>query len=99
MITEALAAAAYDGITPSLYDIIIKGRNTRDEDSAEMVDIIIDNRVFDPHFINNISGYNFAQNLLAKANKDVVSSLTKTQKNAEKNMQKIIDAYLENANS
>ena len=99
MITEALAAAAYDGITPSLYDIIIKGRNTRDEDSAEMVDIIIGNRVFDPHFINNISGYNFAQNLLAKANKDVVSSLTKTQKNAEKNMQKIIDAYLENANS
>lgn len=97
MITEALAAAAYDSITPSLYDIIIKGRNTRDEDSAEMVDIIISNRVFDPHFINNISGYNFAQTLLAKASREVVSSLTKTQKNAEKNLQKIVDAYLETA--
>ena len=99
MITEALAASAYDGITPSLYDIIIKGRNTRDEDSAEMVDIIISNRVFDPHFINSIPGYNFAQNLLAKNNRDVVSSLSKTQNSAEKKLQKLVDSYLENANN
>ncbi len=93
-ITEALAAAAYDGITPSLYEIIIKGRNTRDEDSGEMVDLIISNRVFDPHFINNIPGYNFAQTLLKKQSKEVVSTLEKSLKNAEKNMTKIVDAYL-----
>lgn len=96
-ITEALAAAAYDGITPSLYEIIIKGRNTRDEDSAEMIDLIISNRVFDPSFINSIPGYNFAQTLLARGSKEVVSTLEKSLKNAEKNMTKIVDAYLQTA--
>ena len=95
LITEALAAAAYDSITPSLYDIIIKGRNTRDEDSSEMVDLIISNRVFDLHYINRIKGYNFAQTLLEKQSKDVVSSLSKTKEKAEKEMQQMVDAYLD----
>ena len=99
LITEALAAAAYDGITPSLYDIIIQGRNTRDEESGEMVDIIISHRVFDPSFINSIPGYDFTQKLLIKKSKDVVSTLEKSLNNAKKNMQKITDAYLENVNS
>lgn len=98
LITEALAASAHDGITPSLYDIIIKGKNTRDEDSVEMINIVISNRVFDPCFINYIPGYNFTQTLLDKKSKEVISTLTKSQDKADKALQKIVDAYMETKN-
>ncbi len=95
MITEALAAGAYDMITPSLYDVIIKTKNARDEDSAEMINLIIRNRVFDPGFIYQTNGYNAIQMMLMNKKRDIASELTKTQKAAVNEMEKIVNAYLE----
>ena len=61
---EALAAGAYDGITPELYDVITKTKVARDEESAEMVDLIIEHRVFDPYYINLVKNYDFMQSAL-----------------------------------
>lgn len=44
---EALSSSSYYMVTETLYDKVAKSKNVRDPESAEMVDIIIRNRVFD----------------------------------------------------
>ncbi|MCQ2432790.1 MAG: extracellular solute-binding protein [Clostridia bacterium] len=94
MMMEALGAGAYDIISPALYDVITKTRNVRDEESAEMVEYITRQRVFDPSYINQINGWNFSQSLLSSKKKDVVSTLSKAEKGAIKAMDKLVDAYM-----
>ena len=93
MIVEALAAGAYDMITPSLYEVIAKTKNATDVESGEMVDIIIRNRVFDFYYVYNLKGYDFVNTLLKKKSTNVASTLDKSNARAEKDLQKIIDAY------
>ena len=40
MITEAMCAAGSNTLIPVYYDTVLKGKTTRDEESAEMLDII-----------------------------------------------------------
>ena len=47
-IMEALCAANTDMVIPKMFEIVTKVQNARDEDSAEMFDIAIKNKVFDP---------------------------------------------------
>lgn len=93
MIMEAMAAGAYDTITPSIYEVITKTKNVRDEESADMVNLITRNRVFDPFYINLCAGYDFAQSLLKDKKKDVASYMAKKESAAAKAMQKIVSAY------
>ncbi|MBQ8579049.1 MAG: carbohydrate ABC transporter substrate-binding protein [Clostridia bacterium] len=93
MILEALAAGAYDTITPSIYEVITKTKNVRDEESAEMVNLIIRNRVYDPFYINLCSGYNIVQTQLSSKKEEIASAIEKQLKGAEKALTKIIDAY------
>ena len=93
MIVEALAAGAYDNVTPELYDVITKTKNVRDEESAEMVDLIIKNRVFDPYYINLITGYTFMQEALQQKSEEIVSRLESYRTAAETAMEKIVETY------
>lgn len=93
MIVEALAAGAYDNVTPELYDVITKTKNVRDEESAEMVDLIIKNRVFDPYYINLITGYTFMQEALQQKSEEIVSRLESYRTAAESAMEKIVETY------
>nr|MBQ4319319.1 hypothetical protein [Clostridia bacterium] len=46
-ILEALASESLDGVIAAYYDQAITGKYTRDEESAEMLDIITGNRIYD----------------------------------------------------
>lgn len=94
MLMEALAAGAYDTITPSVYETISKTKNVRDEESAEMVNLIIRNRVFDPVMINLCNGYSIVQTQLASKKQEIASALQKQEKGAVKALDKIVEAYL-----
>ena len=96
MIMEALGAGAYDGITPVLYDVITKTKVVRDEESAEMVDLIITHRVFDPYYINLVPGYNFMQEALSQKSDNIVSKLDSYRSSGETSLKKIVDTYAEN---
>ena len=72
-VIDALAACAYDTISPSLYDIIAGTKNVRDAESAEMVQLIIRNRVYDPVRSTASRANNFADDLLAKGSSDGLS--------------------------
>lgn len=99
MLMEALAAGAYDMVTPSIYEVITKTKNVRDEESAEMVNLIIRNRVFDPIYMNLSSGWNIVQEQLQNKKKEIASALQKQEKGAVKALDKIVNAYLERENS
>ena len=46
LITEALAAESYRSVIPAFYDTVLKTKVSRDDDSAEMLDIVRDNLIF-----------------------------------------------------
>ena len=95
MLFEALAAGAYDMVTPQIYEVITKTKNVRDAESADMVNLIIRNRVYDPFYINLCTGHNVLQNQLSAKKAEVASAVEKQIKGAEKALEKIVEAYAE----
>lgn len=93
LLTEALAAGAYDMITPSLYEIITKSRNVRDEESAEMVSIITGNIVYDPFYLNLLDGYSIIQERLIAKSDAIASAMESKRSAAEKALGELVDAY------
>ncbi|MCL1793333.1 MAG: hypothetical protein FWG34_05660 [Oscillospiraceae bacterium] len=56
-LAEALSAANYNTVMKSYYDINLQTKFTRDEESADMMDIIIKNRIFDIGYVYaNVTG-------------------------------------------
>ncbi len=51
-IVEALAAYGAEFVTPAFYDVALKVKNTRDEESEEMIDIIKDSIIYDIGYIS-----------------------------------------------
>lgn len=68
IVTEALNAESYKTVVPAYYDVALKVKLTRDEESIEMLDLIMDSRVFDfGYAYDNWKGMSFfPQNLLGK---------------------------------
>ncbi len=97
IITEALCAESLYTLTPAYYDITLKTKAARDEESATMLDIIFANRVFE---LGNFWGWGGiydvpgAQSYAGKT--DIVSAVEKKVASTEKAMQKTINAVLEN---
>ncbi|MBO5671466.1 MAG: hypothetical protein J6S41_07960, partial [Clostridia bacterium] len=70
-----------------------KTKNVTDTESAEMVDLIIRNRVFDPYYMYTLSGYDFVKTELDARSGNIASTLEKKASRAEKDLAKIVDAY------
>ncbi|MDD4772862.1 MAG: hypothetical protein PHZ09_04575 [Eubacteriales bacterium] len=51
LIMEALNAESYKTVIPAYYETAVKVKYTYDEDSAEMLDMIFNNVVYDPSYI------------------------------------------------
>ena len=47
LLVEALTAEGYKTIRPAVYDVALKNKLTRDDDSAAMIDIILEGRTGD----------------------------------------------------
>ena len=56
VILEALAAESVDTVTEAYYDIIFLNKAVRDNDSIEMVDLILQTRKFDIGYLNDWGG-------------------------------------------
>lgn len=46
-VIEAMSSYSYNYVIPAYYEITIKNKYTRDDDSAEMFDLIVHNRTYD----------------------------------------------------
>ena len=55
IITEALAAESYKKVIPTFYDIVLKAKTARDDESAEMIDIIRDGFTLDWGYVYSVT--------------------------------------------
>lgn len=95
VILEAMACESKKSVIPAYYEVALKVKFTRDEESSKMLDIAFENRVFD--YGDTILCEEFRDGVMrqafAKDNRDIVSTLTKVQNRVEKKLGKLNDAF------
>ncbi len=97
IITEALNALGYEMVKPAMYDITLKTKISRDEDSIRMMDLILAGRRFSFDSLDE-DGFPFSpvramRNLLSVKNKDIASYNAANEKSAINWVEKMIKAY------
>ena len=100
LILESMAILGREYVIPSYYDVALKTRNSRDEDSAPMLDIIMENRVFDLGYYNTDLGGAYASNfaeLSTETNPDFASWYEKKLSSATSARDKTLKAYEDRA--
>ncbi|MBQ5362211.1 MAG: extracellular solute-binding protein, partial [Clostridia bacterium] len=94
---EVLASSSYYMVTETLYEKVAKSKTARDPESAEMVDIIIRNKVFDfgyTHFHHkSLACASIVQTSLNSKSPSIVKNITKDEKATTKELKKILAAY------
>ena len=81
-------------LTPAYYEVALKGKFMRDEESGEMLDLIMRDRVFDLGYIfdwGNL-GSSYCSTVMKKK-ADFASLYEKGEPKAQTAIQKLIDAY------
>ena len=96
IITEALCAESYKLVVPKFYDVALKTRNARDNDSAAMIDFIRDGLTFDFGYLHSSAlggvGHLFV-NLIRNNDNNVASSYAANSAKYEENLEKVIEIY------
>ena len=90
---EAMAAVSYDMITPDLINVLASTRNVRDEESSQIVQIIIRSRNFDTARMHDVSIDGYVENQLKAKSTDVASYFAKNEKVWAKNLEKVNESY------
>ncbi|MBQ3708292.1 MAG: extracellular solute-binding protein [Clostridia bacterium] len=98
-VIEALAYFGRQYITPAYYDVTLKGKYFRDEESADMLDLIFETRFFDVGMYYQLGGYNERLiTMMQQADTDFASAYVRNEKMANKILSKINDAFAEMGN-
>ncbi|MCL1793698.1 MAG: hypothetical protein FWG34_07495 [Oscillospiraceae bacterium] len=93
IILEALTAESKYTLIPAYYDITITNKMMRDEESAEMLDIILSSRTFDLGFIFNWGDLGNVPLSLYPKGGNFVSTYEKREPKAVSEMEKTIEAF------
>ncbi len=96
LILEALAAESKYTLQPAYYEIALKTKGARDDESAAMLDIIVNQRVYD---FGDIFGFGeFASTwlqLTRTGDRDIASLYQKNEKKIEKAIEKLVEKVTE----
>lgn len=96
IITEALSAESYRRVIPQYYDVVLKVKNSRDEESAEMIDLIRSTLSFDLGYLCsgalNGVGHIFV-GLVREGKTDLASRYASIENGAQKQLQEMLAAY------
>ena len=87
---EVLACGGKNYITPAYYEVALKSRAAKDDDSEEMLDLIFDNVVYDLGVMYNFGGIDFFGTLMEQNSTNVTSHL----QSIEPSIQAAIDTYV-----
>ena len=94
IILEALAAESYYTVRPAYYEISINGKFLRDEESIEMLDIILETRVFDLAKCFGWGGLSMVlEDMYRPKKRDFVSTYEKKKNSYEKAITKTIESF------
>lgn len=96
-ILEAFAAESKNVVTPAYYDIMLKRKYTRDDESAEVLDLISKSRLYD---LGVFYGWGGINNIITSAirsqNMNIQSSYDKIEESIIAAIAKTVDALNEN---
>jgi len=96
IILEALTGESYYTLRPAYYDVSLKHKLMRDDESGEMLDLIFATRCYDLGQVYNWGGiFDIFANLALKKSTDFVSEYEKIMPRIEKDMQKFLDNFLD----
>ncbi|MCL1793789.1 MAG: hypothetical protein FWG34_07960 [Oscillospiraceae bacterium] len=90
-ILEAISIASYNIAIPAYYEIALKTKYSRDDDSSEMLDIILESRMYDISYYAGNSLINIIAPIITKNEQNFASSYEKQSAQIFKAMQKTID--------
>ena len=81
-------------ITPVFYDIQVMTKSLRDEDSAEMLELIFANQMYDiGYFFRWGDTFSKVKSAFNQRNNNIVSVLESVAKQSAKDVQSAIDAF------
>ena len=94
-VIEALAAETGKDVLPAFYEIALKTKFARDEESSEMIDIIREgiSYNFGTEYGWCLAGAHPWRNMVTDKNKNIVSWLDKNMPRLEKAIAKILSTY------
>lgn len=96
IIIDALARKGMEHITPAYYDVSLKGKFARDDESQEMMDMIFSTLVYDISFYYDFGGIGKILDTMVGAKKtDFVSAYEKIEDKVKIAIDKYVDAYRE----
>ena len=96
MIIEALNAESYKTVMPAYYDVALKVKFSRDQESVDMLDIITAGRTYDFSILHsgNLSGLPYmVRGLISGKNSDFASKYASSEKAITNGIAKTIAAY------
>ncbi len=97
ILLEAMAYYGYKYLTPAYLEKQIKGKATRDEESIEMIDIIMRHRSYDLELIHDWGNLATSYSDLVFNNKNTYSSVySKCSKSAEKRINNFLSSIEKN---
>lgn len=92
-ILEVLAAKGKEMILPDYYDVSLKSKGARDEESAASLDIIFSNRMYD---LGVVFGWGGVADSLKSPNVQLSSAYEKSEKLTRKTMEKALANMMDN---
>jgi len=89
-----MAYVGFKYLTPAYYDISLKTKYARDDDSSEMLDLILAGRSADLGYVGNLGGFLEAivSDVVGKKNA-LASTIEKNLPKLNTELEKIIDIY------
>ncbi|MHC1696209.1 MAG: hypothetical protein AB9835_13260 [Eubacteriales bacterium] len=97
-VVTALNAEGWKRVIPAFYDVALKIKGARDEESIEMLDIIMNGRVIDfPYVYDNWKGFAFSiQDLVdPKSTKELASLYESKQAAAQKHYDQVLSLFMD----
>jgi hypothetical protein len=92
-IVEALSAENWKIKTPTFYEIALKTRYLRDNESKEVLDILVDTVKFDFGFIYHFGFSNFVNEMMFADNNNFQSYFKKKKTYANYDLKQILKVY------
>ena len=81
-------------VMPALYEKLLLGKVSRDDDSAAMLDIIFNNRIFDTGMIFDFAGLRTNLRVMYHDLKaDFASSIEKNASKVQKNIEALVEQF------
>ncbi len=95
IIAQALACEGKYTVNKAYYDVNLKGKGVRDEESSAMLDLIFDTRVFDIGWYYAYSGEVMDLVRLNRQQRPIASMFEESRKSVEKAFKEVNEAYEE----